>query len=91
MDDRLIDELVSPAQAEGPHLPGEDGLSDSSTTLLLESALEGAITDHLGYVRHDPAGENDGNSRNGTRSKSAPPKVGPFGITVPRNDRAFDR
>ncbi|MEU2131068.1 transposase, partial [Streptomyces sp. NPDC018352] len=66
-DDRLIDELVGRAQAEGLQLTGEGGLLQQLTKRLLESALEGEITDHLGYDKHDPAGKNGGNSRNGTR------------------------
>lgn len=49
VDDGLIDELVSRAQAEGLQLTGEGGLLQQLTKRLLESALEGEITDHLGY------------------------------------------
>ena len=49
VDDQLIDELVSRAQAEGRQLTGEGGLLQQLTKRLLESALEGEITDHLGY------------------------------------------
>lgn len=84
MDDRLIDELVSRAQAEG--LQG--GLLQQLTKRLLESALEGEITDHLGYDKHDPAGRNGGNSRNGTRAKTVLTVlivVGPVETAVPRD------
>ncbi|MGY3676389.1 hypothetical protein ACVWXU_000012 [Streptomyces sp. TE33382] len=60
VDDRLIDELVGRAQAEGLQLTGEGGLLQQLTERLLESALEGEITDHLGYDKHDPAGKNSG-------------------------------
>ncbi|MFD0602147.1 transposase [Streptomyces aureus] len=43
------------------------GLLQQLTKRLLESALEGEVTDHLGYDRHEPTGKNGGNSRNGTR------------------------
>jgi len=66
VDDRLIDELVGRAQAEGLQLTGEGGLLQQLTKRLLESAIEGEITDHLGYDKHDPAVKNGGNSRNGT-------------------------
>ncbi|AGJ52533.1 putative transposase [Streptomyces sp. PAMC 26508] len=66
MDDRLIDELVGRAQAEGLQLAGEGELLQQLTKRLLESALEVEITDHLGYDKHDPAGKNGGNSRNAT-------------------------
>lgn len=56
VDDRLIDELVGRAQVEGLQLTGEGGLLQQLTKRLLESALEGEITDHLGYDKHDPAG-----------------------------------
>jgi hypothetical protein len=70
VDDQLIDELVVRAQAEGLQLTGEGGLLQRLTKRLLESALEGEITDHLGYDKHDPAGKDGGNTRNGKRSKT---------------------
>lgn len=57
VDDRLIDELVSRAQAEGLQLTGDGGLLQQTTKRLLESALEREITGHLGYDKHDPAGK----------------------------------
>ncbi len=61
------------------------------TKRLLESALEGEITDHLGYDKHDPAGKDGGNSRNGKRSKTVLTDVGPVEITVPRDrDGSFE-
>ncbi|WP_205627686.1 transposase, partial [Streptomyces pathocidini] len=85
VDDQLIDELVGRAQAEGLQLTGEGGLLQQLTKRLLESALEGEITDHLGYDKHDAAGKNGGNSRNGKRSKTVLTDVGPVEITVPRD------
>ncbi|MFC4185997.1 IS256 family transposase, partial [Streptomyces flavovirens] len=85
VDDQLIDELVGRAQAEGLQLTGEGGLLQQLTKRLLESALEGEITDHLGYDKHDPAGKNGGNSRNGTRGKTVLTDVGPVEIAVPRD------
>ncbi|MBQ0826097.1 IS256 family transposase [Streptomyces sp. RG38] len=85
MDDHLIDELVGRAQAEGLQLTGEGGLLQQLTKRLLESALEGEITDHLGYDKHDLAGKNSGNSRNGKRSKTVLTDVGPVEMTVPRD------
>ncbi|MFE5698982.1 transposase, partial [Streptomyces erythrochromogenes] len=51
---------------------------------LPESALEGGMTDRLGYDRHDPAGESGGNSRNGKRSKTVVTDVGLVEVEVPR-------
>src|SRR5512133_376009 len=84
VDDQLIDELVGRAQAGGLQLTGEGGLLQQLTKRLLESALEGEITDHLGYDKHDPAGKNGGNSRNGTRAKTVLTDAGPVEIAVPR-------
>ncbi|WP_374208016.1 transposase [Streptomyces sp. MUM 203J] len=70
VDDRPADDLVSRAQAEGLQLTGESGLLQQLTKRLLQSALEGEITDHLGHDRHDPAGKNDGDTRNGTHAKA---------------------
>ncbi|GAA3017621.1 IS256 family transposase [Streptomyces fulvorobeus] len=52
---------------------------------MLESAPEGEITDHVGYDKHDAAGRNSGNSRNGTRSKTVLTDVGPVEVKVPRD------
>src|ERR1041384_4318454 len=91
VDDQLIDELVGRAQAEGLQLTGEGGLLQQLTKRLLESALEGEITDHLGYDKHDPAGKDGGNSRNGKRSKIVLTDVGPVEISVPRDrDGSFE-
>ncbi len=48
VDDQLIDELVSRVRVQGLRLTGEGGLLQL-TKRLLESALEGEITGHLGY------------------------------------------
>src|SRR4051812_35148644 len=88
---RLVDELVGRAQAEGLQLTGEGGLLQQLTKRLLESALEGEITDHLGYDKHDPAGRGTGNSRNGVRTKTVLTDVGPVEIDVPRDrDASFE-
>ena len=41
------------------------------TKTVLETALDVEMSEHLGYDRHDPVGRDGGNSRNGTRTKSA--------------------
>ncbi len=91
VDDQLIDELVSRVRAQGLRLTGEGGLLQQLTKRLLESALEGEITGHLGYDKHDPAGRNGGSSRSGTRSKTVLTGVGPVEIVVPRDrDGSFE-
>ena len=87
LDAQLLDQLVGQAKERGVKLAGEGGLLQALTKRLLESALEGEITDHLGYDKHDGAGDGSGNSRNGRRSKTVITDIGPVEIDVPR-DRA---
>ncbi|MFI6063324.1 IS256 family transposase [Streptomyces sp. NPDC051286] len=85
LGDQLIGQLVDRARADGIQLTGEGGLLQQLTKRILESALEGEITDHLGHEKHERA--ESGNTRNGTRSKTVITDVGPVEIEVPR-DRA---
>jgi len=87
VDKALVARLVGDAQRQGLSVDGEGGLLAQLTKLVVESALEGELTDHLGYDKHERGGSTDGNSRNGTRSKTVLSKAGPVQIDVPR-DRA---
>jgi transposase-like protein len=87
VDRALVAQLVGEAQGQGVSIEGEGGLLAQLTKLVLESALEGEITDHLGYDKHERGVSTDGNTRNGTRSKTVLTKTGPVEIDVPR-DRA---
>ena len=91
VDEQLIAQLVGRARAGGLALTGEGGLLAQLTKRLVESALEGEITDHLGYERHDVVGRAGGNSRNGHRAKTVLTEVGPVEIEVPRDrDGSFE-
>jgi putative transposase len=85
LDDQLVRQLAARARAEGLRLTGESGLLARLTKVVVESALEGEMDDHLGYGKHDPAGRNGGNSRNGTRPKTVLSEAGPMEIDVPRD------
>jgi putative transposase len=85
VDEELVRQLSERARAEGLRLTGEGGLLSRLTKISVESALEGEMEDHLGYARHDPAGRDGGNSRNGTRSKDLLTEAGPVQIAVPRD------
>ena len=63
-------ELVRLARERGVALTGPDGLLKALTKTVLETALDEEMAEHLGYDKHDPAGRNLGNSRNGTRAKT---------------------
>jgi len=88
---QLAEELVERARSEGVDLVGPDGLLSGLTKNVLEAGLEAEMTEHLGYDKHEPAGRNTGNSRNGTRSKNVLTDVGPVEIDVPRDrDGSFE-
>lgn len=91
LDGQLLEQLVGQARERGVKLAGEGGLLQALTKRLLESALEGEITDHLGYERHDAAGDGSGNSRNGRRAKTVLTDIGPVQVEVPRDrDGSFE-
>src|SRR5881227_3566626 len=85
VDAELVARLVEQARTAGLQLTGEGGLLQQLTKRVIEAALDGEITDHLGYEKHDPAGKDGGNSRNGTRAKTVLTDVGPVEISVPRD------
>jgi putative transposase len=85
VDEQLVTQLSDRARAEGLRLVGEGGLLARLTKRVVESAIEGELDDHLGYAKHDPAGRNGGNSRNGTRAKTVLTEAGPVQIEVPRD------
>lgn len=66
-------------------LLSENGLLQQLTKALVERALNGELTHHLGYEKHDPGGYNSGNSRNGTSPKVIKGKRGQIEIEVPRD------
>jgi hypothetical protein len=91
VDEQLIQQLAEHARVQGLQLTGEGGLLARLTKTLVDSALEGEMDDHLGYSKHDPAGRNGGNSRNGRRGKTVLTESGPVEIAVPRDrDGSFE-
>jgi putative transposase len=90
VDDQLVRQLAQRARSEGLRLTGEGGLLQHLTKVVVEAALDGEMDDHLGYAKHDPAGRDGGNSRNGKRGKSLLTEAGPVDIEVPRDrDASF--
>jgi len=81
-DEQLLRELTDRARTGGLKLTGEGGLLGKLTKMVVEGALEGEMDDHLGYSKHDPAGRNGGNSRNGYRGKTVLSEAGPMEISV---------
>jgi putative transposase len=88
---RWAQRLVDQARAQNVDLVGPGGLLTGLTKTVLETALEEELSGHLGYGKHDPAGRDGGNSRNGTRSKTVLTEIGPVEIAVPRDrDGSFE-
>jgi putative transposase len=89
----LIDKLL--ADYKKPEdIIGENGLKQL-TKALLERAMQAEMTDHLGYAKHDRAGNNSGNSRNGKTTKALKGDFGELPLETPRDRngtvRAEDR
>src|SRR5215510_8866197 len=84
IDNELIDNLLKDYK-KPEDIIGEDGLLKQLTKAILERAMQAEMTEHLGYAKHDPAGKNTGNSRNGNSSKTLKGEMGRFEIEVPRD------
>jgi putative transposase len=85
VDDEFIARLAGQARAQGLSLVGAGGVLQQLTKRVLEAALEGELDSHLGYGKHDTAGRDGGNSRNGRRSKTVVTEAGPVAVEVPRD------
>ncbi|MGL4476210.1 MAG: IS256-like element ISSod18 family transposase, partial [Shewanella sp.] len=84
VSDQLIDQLL--ADYESPEdLLGEQGILRQLTKKLAERALEAEMELHLGYAKHDAAGFNTGNSRNGKSRKSVRSIHGDIELETPRD------
>src|SRR5262244_988120 len=84
IDTELIDNLLKDYK-KPEDLIGENGLLKQLTKQLLERAMAAELTDHVGYEKHDPAGRNSGNSRNGTSAKTLKGTFGTLPVEVPRD------
>lgn len=82
IDNDLIDNLLKDYKTPEEIL-GDNGLLKQLTKAVLERAMQAELTDHLGYERHDPAGDNSGNSRNGKSRKTLKGDFGQLPIEIP--------
>lgn len=83
----LIDQLLADYKSPEDVL-GENGLLKQFTKAILERALKAELSHHLGYEKHDPAGKNSGNARNGKSKKTLKGDFGTLPIEVPRDRQA---
>ena len=80
----MLNELLKEYQ-KPEDLLGKNGLLKQLQKRLLEKALGAELTDHLGYEKHEAAGRNSGNSRNGSGSKTLKGEFGELPLAVPRD------
>jgi putative transposase len=85
IDPKLIDKLLAEHGHRPEDIAGEKGLLKQLTKALLERAMQAEMTDHLGYAKHDPAGHNSGNSRNGKSGKKLKGDFGEMDLETPRD------
>lgn len=81
--DALLDNLVRGKSSE--EIFGEAGLVQEFTKRLVERALEGEMTAHLGYEKHSTQGEKKANTRNGKGRKRVKSGTAELDIEVPRD------
>jgi putative transposase len=86
------EELVRQAREQGLSLTGPDGLLKQLTKVVIETALDQELTEHLGHEKNTPSGNASGNVRNGSRPKKVLTEgTGQVGIEVPRDrDGTFE-
>jgi putative transposase len=80
----LLDQLLKDYEKPEDIL-GENGLLKQLTKAVLERAMQAELTHHLGYSKHDPKGNNSGNSRNGKSKKTLKGDFGSLPLEVPRD------
>lgn len=92
IEKELVDRLLTDYNYKKPEdLIGENGLLKQLTKALLERALEGEMTVHLGREKHKPRGVEGGNVRNGKSAKILKGDFGKLPIEVPRDrDSSFE-
>ena len=66
-------------------ISGKDGLLKRMLKEMTEQILAAEMTDHLGYEKHSPEGNNSGNSRNGKTAKTVRSDYGEVKIETPRD------
>jgi putative transposase len=84
IDNELIDNLLKNYK-KPEDLVGENGLLKQLTKQLLERAMAAEMTEHVGYDKHDAAGHNSGNSRNGKSAKTIKGTFGEIALETPRD------
>jgi putative transposase len=85
-----FDELLDEAMKERQMPLDENALTGLMKQMMkrtVERMLQGEMTHHLGYGKHEAVGRGTGNSRNGTSTKKLQSELGEVTIAVPRDRR----
>ena len=84
IDLKLIDKML--VDYKSPEdIIGKDGLLKQLTKAVLERVMQAELSNHLGYEKHDPTGNNSGNSRNGVTTKTLKGDFGEIELETPRD------
>jgi putative transposase len=81
----ISDELIDGLLKQGRTAEDVNALLKQLTKAVVERAMQGEITRHLGYSKNDPAGNNSGNSRNGVTRKTLKGDFGELEVETPRD------
>jgi putative transposase len=84
-DKPFSDEVIDGWLKEGRKPEDVQDLLKQITKAVLQRALQGEMTEHLGYSKHDPEGANSGNSRNGVTRKTLKGDFGAVELETPRD------
>jgi putative transposase len=84
MNIELIDELLKDCKTQDD-IFGREGVLKQLVKALAERALQGELTTHLGYEKHEVKGHRSGNSRNGSSPKIIQGEHGKTEIEIPRD------
>ena len=88
--DELLDALLADCKSPEDIL-GKNGLIKQLTKRAVERALNGELTEHLGYEPHERNEERRSNTRNGTSNKTVQSEHGALELEVPRDrDGSFE-
>jgi putative transposase len=81
----ISDELIDEWLKQGRKPEDVHGLLRQLTKAVVERAMQAEMKEHLGYEKHDPEGNNSGNSRNGVGRKTLKGDFGEVEVETPRD------
>ena len=85
VDEGLIRQLAKKIAKDIKTEADLGGFSKLLKKIVVETALDAELADHLGYDRHNPKGNGSGNSRNGKSRKRLKGDHGDIELDIPRD------